>query len=88
MATATYPANRLAAMCLVRLQPDGRVLVASGMQDLGSGTYTIMAQVAAATLKIPMDQIEAKLGDTDFPRAPAWGGFMSAARVMPAVQAA
>lgn len=88
MATATYPANRMAAMCLVRLQPDGRVLVASGTQDLGTGTYTIMAQVAAATLKMPMDRIDSKLGDTDFPKAPVSGGSMSAASVMPAVQAA
>jgi xanthine dehydrogenase YagR molybdenum-binding subunit len=88
MATATYPANSAPAMCLVRLRPDGRVLVASGTQDLGTGMYTIMAQVAAATLKLPMDRIDAKLGDTDYPKAPVSGGSMSSASVTPAVQAA
>ncbi|MGC2300157.1 MAG: xanthine dehydrogenase family protein molybdopterin-binding subunit [Acidobacteriaceae bacterium] len=88
MATATYPANRAPAMCLVRLLPDGHVLVASGTQDLGTGMYTVMAQVAAATLKLPMDRIDAKLGDTEYPKAPVSGGSMSSASVTPAVQAA
>ena len=88
MATATYPANRSAAMCLVRFEPDGHVTVASGTQDLGTGTYTIMAQVAAATLKLPIDKVDAKLGDTTLPKAPVSGGSMSAASVTPAVQAA
>jgi xanthine dehydrogenase YagR molybdenum-binding subunit len=47
-----------------------------------------MTQVAAATLKLPMDRIDAKLGDTDLPKAPVSGGSMSSASVMPAVQAA
>ncbi len=47
MATATYPANRSAAQAVVRLLPGGRMFVGSGRQDLGTGTYTIMAQQAA-----------------------------------------
>ena len=47
MATATYPANRGAAQAVVRLLPGGRMFVGSGTQDLGTGTYTIMAQQAA-----------------------------------------
>jgi xanthine dehydrogenase YagR molybdenum-binding subunit len=52
MATATYPANRSAAMAVVRLLPGGRMFVGSGTQDLGTGMYTIMAQQAAAGLGI------------------------------------
>jgi xanthine dehydrogenase YagR molybdenum-binding subunit len=88
MATATYPANRSAASALVQFEPTGRVTVASGSQDLGTGTYTIMAQVAAATLKMPVHLIDAKLGDSTLPKAPVSGGSQSAASVTPAVQAA
>jgi xanthine dehydrogenase YagR molybdenum-binding subunit len=88
MATATYSANRSAAMASVTFEPNGRVTVASGSQDLGTGTYTIMAQVAAATLKMPIELIDAKLGDSRLPKAPVSGGSQSAASVMPAVEAA
>ena len=47
-----------------------------------------MAQVAAATLKLPIDVIDARLGDTRLPKAPVSGGSQSAASVCPAVQAA
>ncbi|MGH9511122.1 MAG: xanthine dehydrogenase family protein molybdopterin-binding subunit [Terriglobales bacterium] len=88
VATATYPGNRAPASALVRLQPDGRVTVASGTQDLGTGTYTIMTQVAADGLGISPDLIDVKLGDTNLPKAPVSGGSMSAASVTPAVKAA
>ena len=88
MATATYPANRSAASALVQFEPSGRVTVASGSQDLGTGTYTIMAQVAAATLKLPIESIDAKLGDSTLPKSPVSGGSQTAASVTPAVQAA
>jgi len=88
MATATYSGNRSAAAALVRFEPNGRVTVASGTQDLGTGTYTIMAQVAAVTLHLPIDKIDARLGDTTMPKAPVSGGSQSAASVTPAVQAA
>jgi xanthine dehydrogenase YagR molybdenum-binding subunit len=88
MATATYPANRSGASARVTFQPNGRVRVASGSQDLGTGTYTIMAQVAAATLHLPIEKVDAVLGDTTLPRAPGSGGSTSAASVCPAVQAA
>jgi xanthine dehydrogenase YagR molybdenum-binding subunit len=88
MATATYSANRSAASALVQFEPGGRVTVACGSQDLGTGTYTIMAQVAAATLNLPIERIDARLGDSNMPKAPVSGGSQSAASVTPAVQAA
>jgi xanthine dehydrogenase YagR molybdenum-binding subunit len=88
MATATYPANRSSANARVQFEPSGRVTVSSGSQELGTGTYTIMAQVAAATLKLPVDIVDARLGDSTLPKAPVSGGSQSAASVTPAVQAA
>jgi xanthine dehydrogenase YagR molybdenum-binding subunit len=88
MATATYSANRSAASALVQFEPGGRVTVATGSQDLGTGTYTTMAQVAAATLNLPMELIDARLGDSTLPKSPVSGGSQTTASVMPAVQAA
>ena len=86
MATATYPANRSAAQAVVRLLPGGRMFVASGTQDLGTGTYTIMAQQAAAGLGLDPSMVEVKLGDSTLPKAPVSGGSQSSASVLPAIQ--
>ncbi len=86
MATATYPANRSAAQAVVRLLPGGRMFVGSGTQDLGTGTYTIMAQQAAAGLGIDPSMVEVKLGDSTLPKAPVSGGSQSSASVLPAIQ--
>ena len=88
MATATYKANRSGASCLARLQPDGRALVASGTQELGTGMYTIMAQVASDSLGLLPSMIDVQLGDSTLPRAPVSGGSQSSASVMPAVKEA
>jgi len=88
MATETYPANRRPASALVRMKPDGRVLVACGTHEIGGGTYSMLAQVAAETLGISADRIDVQLGDTLLPEAPISAGSMTAASVTPAVQAA
>ena len=88
MATATYPVNRSPGTALVQFEPTGRVTVASGSQDLGTGTYTIMAQVAAATLNLPIGMVDARLGDSTMPKSPVSGGSQTAASLTPAVQAA
>jgi CO/xanthine dehydrogenase Mo-binding subunit len=88
VASATYPGHRMAASARAQLQPDGSVVVQSGSQDIGPGTYTVMTQVAAETLGVPPSRVRYDLGDTALPRAPVSGGSMSAASVGPAVQAA
>jgi xanthine dehydrogenase YagR molybdenum-binding subunit len=88
MATATYPANRNAASAKARILPDGTAVVSSGSQDLGTGTYTVMTQVAADALGLPVDKVRFELGDTALPEAPVSGGSQSVASVAPAVQAA
>ncbi len=88
MATATYPANRQKASASATLMPDGSVVVRSGSQDIGTGTYTVMTQVAADALGLPVERVRFELGDTTYPEAPVSGGSMTAASVSPAVQAA
>ena len=68
--------------------PDGSAVVRSATHDLGTGTYTVMSQVAADAIGIPVERIRFELGDSRFPKAPGAGGSQSAASVSPAVQAA
>jgi xanthine dehydrogenase YagR molybdenum-binding subunit len=63
-------------------------VVCSGTQDLGTGTYTVMAQVAADALGMPASRVRFELGDSRFPKAPGSGGSSTVASVSPAVQAA
>jgi xanthine dehydrogenase YagR molybdenum-binding subunit len=88
VASATYPANRSKASASARLTPAGQVIVRSGTQDLGTGTYTVMTQIAAETLGFPLHRVRFELGDSNFPPAPVSGGSQSTASVAPAVQAA
>jgi xanthine dehydrogenase YagR molybdenum-binding subunit len=86
MATSTYPTNRMPASASVRLMPDGSALVRSGTQDIGTGTYTTMAQVAADELGLPLARVRVELGDSRLPPAPVSGGSMTTASVLPAVR--
>lgn len=86
MATATYPANRSAAMASIKLLPNGNISIASGTQDLGTGTYTIMTDTVMQELDFPFEKVETKLGDSSLPKAPVSGGSQSAASVGPAVK--
>ncbi len=88
MATATYPANRMPAKAWASIAPDGTALVRCGSQDIGTGTYTIMTQVAADALGLPLEKVRFELGDTEMPEAPVSGGSMTAASVGPAVHRA
>jgi xanthine dehydrogenase YagR molybdenum-binding subunit len=88
VASATYPANRSAAKARARMAPDGRITVQCGTQDLGTGTYTVMTQVAADALGCPPERVVFELGDSGFPAAPVSGGSQSVASVAPAVRAA
>ena len=87
MATATYPTHRSACHALARINADGTALVQAGTQDLGTGTWTVMTQIAAATLGLPLDKVRFELGDTLLPETPVSGGSQTAASAGPAVQA-
>jgi xanthine dehydrogenase YagR molybdenum-binding subunit len=88
MATATYPARQSAASAVARIDREGRVLVQAGTQDIGTGTYTIMAQIAADALGLPVERVRFELGDTTLPETPVSGGSQTASSTGSAVQAA
>jgi xanthine dehydrogenase YagR molybdenum-binding subunit len=88
MASATYPAMRFPASARVRLLADGTAHVSSATHDLGTGMYTILTQVTADALGLPIGKVHAEIGDSSLPPAPVSGGSMSTASVMPAAQAA
>ena len=88
MATSTYPTHRMPASAKVRVGANGTALIQSGTQDIGTGTYTVMSQIAADTLGMKVDRIQFELGDSNLPHAPVSGGSMTVASVGPAVLAA
>lgn len=88
MGTATWGAYRGGASARVRLSADGRARVSSGSQDIGTGTYTIIAQVVSDKTGLPLDRIDAVLGDSSLPPGGTSGGSSLTATIMPAVAAA
>jgi len=88
MASATYPANVSPSSAIARMKPDGILLVQAGTQDIGTGTYTIMTQIAADAMGLPVDQVRFELGDTAFPETPVSGGSQTAASTGSAVKRA
>src|SRR6476469_2852698 len=85
MAGAAWIAGRFAAEANVQLRDDGTVRVACATQDIGTGTYTILAQLAAEKTGVSLDKVEAVLGDTLLPAGPLSGGSMATGSVVPAV---
>jgi xanthine dehydrogenase YagR molybdenum-binding subunit len=85
VATATYPAMRAPAEARVTIGADGAIDVVSATHDLGTGMYTILAQIAADTLGVDPRAVRVRIGDSSFPVAPVAGGSMSSASVGPAV---
>jgi xanthine dehydrogenase YagR molybdenum-binding subunit len=65
----------------VRLDPEGMVVVESDMTDLGTGTYTIVAQVAAAALNVAVDQVRVELARTTFPKSLGSAGSFGSGNV-------
>jgi xanthine dehydrogenase YagR molybdenum-binding subunit len=86
MAAACYPAYRIASQAVVRIGADGRVEVRCGTQDMGSGTYTVLAQLAAEALGVAYASVDVALGDTLLPEGPYSGGSMATASFTPAVE--
>lgn len=85
MAGCAWVAGRLAAAANVQLRDDGTVQVASAAQDIGTGTYTILAQLAAHRTGVPIEKVEVALGDTVLPAGPLSGGSLATASLVPAV---
>lgn len=85
VSACTWPARRLDAQAAIEFHADGKVYVKSGTHDIGTGMYTVLAQVTSEELGIPLNRIAVQLGDTNLPPGPIAGGSMATGSVIPAV---
>jgi xanthine dehydrogenase YagR molybdenum-binding subunit len=81
MATGVWEALQMPITVRIVLSANGHAEVACATSDIGTGTYTIMAQVAADMLGLPLENISIKLGDSSLPQSPVEGGSWIAASV-------
>ena len=85
LAACNWEAMKNDCEARVSLRADGSVLVSCATQDIGTGTYTVIAQTAAAITGVPLERIDVEIGDSSFPKGPLAGGSWATATVMPAV---
>jgi xanthine dehydrogenase YagR molybdenum-binding subunit len=85
MAAAVRMQFQLPSKATVRMRPDGTALVRSDITDIGTGTYTIVAQVAAETLGLPLERIKVEIGHSDYPPGAGSGGSFGATNTCTAV---
>ncbi|WP_438764702.1 xanthine dehydrogenase family protein molybdopterin-binding subunit [Kushneria sp. TE3] len=88
MATQSWEAMRQHCSARFGFRSDGSLLVACGTQDIGTGTYTIVAQTASELTGVPIEMIDVRLGDSSLPSGPLSGGSFATSTVLPAVSAA
>lgn len=88
VATGMWDAMFMKTTASARLSAEGDLVVACAASDIGTGTYTVMAQVASDTLGLPLARITPQLGDSALPASPVEGGSWMAASAGAAVQLA
>ena len=88
LAGASWVAMRLPCTATVELCANGRVCVRCGTQDIGTGTYTVFAQVVHEKTGVPLDRIDVLIGDSALPDGPMSGGSMVTGSVLNAIAAA
>jgi xanthine dehydrogenase YagR molybdenum-binding subunit len=88
MASAIRGARVTKSAARVRLDARGMVTVETDMTDIGTGTYTIIAQTAAEMMGLPLDRVFVRLGDSSFPESSGSGGQWGAASSTAGVYAA
>ena len=81
MATGVWEALQVPISVRILLTANGHAEVSCATSDIGTGTYTIMAQVAAEMLGLPLDNVAIRLGDSTLPQSPVEGGSWIAASV-------
>lgn len=85
MATGIWEAFRVPTSARAMLAPDGTLEIGCATADIGTGTYTILAQIGAEMLGLPIDKVTVQIGDSDLPVAPVEGGSWTAASAGSAV---
>jgi len=88
MATGVWEAMMQQTSARAVLSADGKLEVAAATADIGTGTYTIMAQIAADEIGVPIEDVTVKIGDSSLPKSPVEGGSWVAASTGTAVRAA
>ncbi len=78
--------NRTRAIC--EINPDGGVVARIGTQDIGTGTRTLVAMIAAETMGLPVAGVKAEIGRSDYPYAPGSGGSVTVGSISPTVRVA
>lgn len=74
MATGVWDAMQMFARASAVLHADGKLVVSSAATDIGTGTYTVMAMIAAEAMGLPLEDVTFQLGDSTLPVAPIEGG--------------
>ena len=85
VAAASWGANRGVCEASVNLWSDGRARVSCGTQDIGTGTYTVIAQIITDKTGIPVRDVEVVLGSSSLPPGPTSGGSTATSTFVPAV---
>jgi xanthine dehydrogenase YagR molybdenum-binding subunit len=86
MATGQWDAMQMFARARAVLHANGQLEVESAASDIGTGTYTVMSQIAAAAMGLPMENVRFRLGDSRLPVAPIEGGSSHVTTVGSAVE--
>ncbi|MEU1147614.1 xanthine dehydrogenase family protein molybdopterin-binding subunit [Streptomyces sp. NPDC005863] len=79
VAAATYPFNASPSRAAAHAYPDGSYVVRINATDIGTGARTVLAQVAADALGVPVERVRTEIGSSDLPAAPLAGGSMGTA---------
>ena len=74
VAASTYPSRLAAASALARVDRSGHYTVLIDASDIGTGAWTVLTQIAADALAVPMDRVTVKIGDSTLPKAVGAGG--------------
>ena len=85
MATGAWDALQMFARASAVMHADGSLVVSSAATDIGTGTYTVMATIAAEAMGLPLERVTFQLGDSTLPAAPIEGGSSHVATVGSAV---
>jgi len=88
VASAYRGAPVMKSAARIRLDGQGRITVETDMTDIGTGSYTIIAQTAAEMMGVPLSRVAVRLGDSDFPVSAGSGGQWGAASATSGVYAA
>jgi xanthine dehydrogenase YagR molybdenum-binding subunit len=74
VAASVYPMFRLPASAAIRAQPNGRYNVRLGANDVGTGSWTTLTQIAADALDVSIEDVDLEIADSDLPGSIATGG--------------